>query len=150
MKTKLAAGVLTLATAIPAFTLSRVIWPDPPGAPVPPPWLLPFLLIPAIFEALAFGLGVAFVVFGGRLLARAGQPAGLTFATYLAIAWSLVSWWPHVNFHRVIGTNLVALVEVDWAFHLTLIGSAAVIAYFFVRALGTPIRPSRRAHEFLS
>ena len=42
MKTKLAAGVLTLATAIPAFALSRVIWPDPPGAPVPPPWLLPF------------------------------------------------------------------------------------------------------------
>ena len=40
MKTKLAAGVLTLATAIPAFALSRVIWPDPPGAPGPPARLL--------------------------------------------------------------------------------------------------------------
>lgn len=64
-----------------------MIWPDPPGAPVPPPGLLPFLLVPAIFEALAFGLGVAFMVFGGRLLAGAGQPAVLTLATYVAIAW---------------------------------------------------------------
>jgi len=87
------------------------------------------------------------VAAGGRLLARAGQPAGLTFATYLATAWSLVSWWPRVNFHRKIGTNLVALVEVDWAFHLTLTVSTAVIAYFFLRVA---TRLSRRAHEFLS
>lgn len=133
MNVKLAASAVTLVGAIASFALSRVIWPDPPGTPVPPPWLLPFLLVPAIFEALAFGLGVAFIVFGGRLLARAGQPAGLTLATYVAIAWSLVSWWPHVNFHRTIGTNLVALVEVDWAFHLTLIVSTALIAYFFLR-----------------
>jgi hypothetical protein len=52
MRTRLAAGAVTLATAVPAFALSRVIWPDPPGAPVPPPRLLPFLLVPAIFEAL--------------------------------------------------------------------------------------------------
>ncbi len=140
MNTKLLAGVVTLATAVPAFALSRVIWPDPHGAPAPPPGLLPFLLVPAMFEALAFGLGVAFLVFGGRLLARAGQPAALTFATYLGIAWSLLNWWPHVNFHRAIGSNLVALVEVDWGFHLTLIVSAAVIAYFFVRVLGAAVR----------
>lgn len=135
MNTKLLAGAVALAAAVPAFMLSRVIWPDPPGAPAPPPGLLPFLLVPAVFEALAFGVGVAFLVFGARLLARAGQPAGLTVATYAAIAWSLVNWWPHVNFHRAIGSNLVALVEVDWAFHLTLIASAAVIAYFFLRVL---------------
>ena len=50
-------------------------------------------------------MGVAFLVFGGRLLARAGQPATLTYATYIAIAWALVSWWPHDNFHRSIGTS---------------------------------------------
>ena len=44
---------LTVGLAIPAFALSRVIWPDPPGAPVPPSGLLPFLMVPAVFEALA-------------------------------------------------------------------------------------------------
>ncbi len=147
MKTKLAAGVITLVAAIPAFALSRVIWPDPPGVAVPPPGLIPFLVVPAVFEALAFGLGVAFLIFGGSLLARAGQPGALTVATYLSIAWSLLSWWPHANFHRSIGFNFVALVEVDWAFHLTLIASTAVIAYFFIRVLvgvANPALPAER------
>ena len=136
MKTKVAAVLVTLGIGIPAFALSRVIWPDPPGAPVPPTALLPFLLVPAVFEALAFGAGVAFLLFGGRLLQWAREARTLTLATYIAVAWSLLNWWPHVNFHRAIGSNnLVALVEVDWAFHLTLIASAVVIAIFFMRVL---------------
>ncbi|HYW27738.1 MAG TPA: hypothetical protein VE953_26440 [Terriglobales bacterium] len=137
MNRKLLAALIAVGFAIPAFALSRVIWPDPPGAPTPPASLLPFLLVPAVFEALAFGAGVAFLVFGGRLLQQAGQAPALTLVTYLAIAWSLLNWWPHVNFHRAIGPNLVALVEVDWGFHLTLIISAVVIAIFFVRVLSS-------------
>lgn len=136
MNTKVVAVLVTLGIAVPAFALSRVIWPDPPGMSAPPPGLVPFLLVPAVFEALAFGAGVAFLVVGGRLLQRAGEAPALTRATYLSIAWSLLNWWPHVNFHRSIGfSNLVALVEVDWAFHLTLIASAVVIAIFFIRVL---------------
>ena len=63
-------GALTVGLAIPAFVLSRVIWPDPPGTAAPPPGLLPLLMVPAIFEALAFGVGVAFVISAGRALVR--------------------------------------------------------------------------------
>lgn len=136
MNKKVLVVLVTLGIGIPAFALSRVIWPDPPGMPAPLPGLVPFLMVPAVFEALAFGAGVAFLVFGSRLVQGAGESPALARATYLAIAWSLLNWWPHVNFHRAIGfNNLVALVEVDWAFHLTLIASAVVIAIFFIRVL---------------
>ena len=61
---------LTVGLAIPAFVLSRVIWPDPPGTAAPPPGLLPLLLVPAMFEALAFGAGIAFLISAGRALVR--------------------------------------------------------------------------------
>jgi hypothetical protein len=137
MDNRFLAGLIAVATAVPAFLLSRISWPDPPGAPVPPPQLVPFLIVPAIFEALAFGLGIAFLIFGGRLLSRVGQSAGLTRAAYLSVAWSLLNWWPHVNFHRAIGSDLGALVKVDWAFHLTLIVAAAVLGYFFLRVISS-------------
>ena len=139
MNVRFLAAAITTVGAIPAFLLSQVIWPNPPGMPAPPATLLPFLLVPAIFEALAFGMGIAFLVLGFRLLSRAHQPAALTLAAYISIAWSLLSWWPHVNFHRAIGSDLVALVKVDWTFHMTLIVAAAVIAYFFLRVVGEEV-----------
>lgn len=142
MKTNLAAAALTAGVAVAAFALSQVIWPNPPGTPAPPAGVLPFLLVVAILESLAFGMGVAFLVFGARLLARAGQPSTLTYATYVAIPWSLLNWWPHDNFHRAIGNNFVALVGVIWAFHLTLIITATVVAYFFLRVLASSTRPA--------
>jgi hypothetical protein len=36
MNAKPLTGILTVAAALPAFALSCVIWPDPPGAPMPP------------------------------------------------------------------------------------------------------------------
>jgi len=39
------------------------------------------------FEGLALGTGIAFLIFGRRLLERAGQPRALTLPAYLAIGW---------------------------------------------------------------
>jgi hypothetical protein len=114
--------------AIPAFVLGRVIWPDPPGAAAPPPGLLPLLMVPAVFEALAFGVGVAFLVTAGRALARR-QADRLSVAAYVSAAWALVSWWPHSNMHRA-NTTLEGLVLIDWTFHLTLIVGAAIIGTY--------------------
>jgi hypothetical protein len=119
---------LTVGLAIPAFVLSRVIWPDPPGAAAPPPGLLPLLMVPAVFEALAFGAGVAFLIGAGRALAR-HQADRLSVAAYVSGAWALVSWWPHSNMHRA-NTTLEGLVLIDWTFHLTLIVGAAVIGTY--------------------
>ena len=98
---------LTIGLAIPTFVLSRVIWPDPPGAPVPPKGLLPFLIVPAVFESLAFGAGVAFLIAAGRGLLGNTGVGGLAVAAYASAGWALVSWWPHSNMrqHQLSGTD---------------------------------------------
>lgn len=125
---KLLLVAVTIGLAIAVFVLSRVIWPDPPGTAAPPPRLLPLLMVPAIFEALAFGAGISFLISAGRALVR-HQADRLPVAAYVSAAWALVSWWPHSNMHRS-NTTLESLVLIDWTFHLTLIVGAAVIGIY--------------------
>ena len=124
---------LTVGLAIPAFILSRVIWPDPPGAVAPPPGLLPLLMVPAAVEALSFGAGVAFLIAAGRALLRR-RADRLAVAAYASAGWALVSWWPHSNMHRA-NTTLEGLVIIDWMFHLTLIFGAAVVGTYLYRTV---------------
>jgi hypothetical protein len=135
MQTKwLVAGTTAVLTVI-SFLLTRVIWPDAPGAPQPSPGLLPFYIIVGLVESLAFGLGVAFLIFGGRMMSSFGQGRGLTLLTYLSIGWLLVNWWPHDNLHRVVGFDFPRLIWIEYGFHVTLIAAAACVAYFFVATL---------------
>jgi hypothetical protein len=133
---------LTIGLAIPAFVLSRIIWPDPPGAPTPPAGLLPLLIVPAVFESLSFGAGVAFLIAAGRALVR-GRADRLAVAAYASASWALVSWWPHSNMHRA-NTTLEGLVVIDWTFHLTLIIGAAVIGVFLYQTLSALQRVQTR------
>jgi len=83
-----------------------------------------------------FGLGVCFIVFGYRRVARADQPRWLSYATYLAVAWLMVSWWPHDNLHRTtLAGNWTGLLTIDYGFHLTLMASIGIVAVFVYRAL---------------
>jgi hypothetical protein len=134
---------LTVGLAIPTFALSRVIWPNPPGAAVPPRGLLPFLMVPAVFESLAFGAGVAFLLAAGRSVLGNTQLRGLTLAAYASAGWALVSWWPHSNMHRA-NTSFEGLVVIDWTFHLTLIAGAAIISVFLYRTLRDEQSVARR------
>ncbi len=135
VKTKII--LLTVACAIPAFLLGRVIWPDPMDAPqLAGIQIAGFMLIAAL-EALAFGAGVSFICFGRKLLRNApsarARHARLAFS---AIAWTLVSWWPHDNMHRANGMmNAWGLLRIEYIFHLTLIISAFIIASYFIRTL---------------
>jgi len=137
-------ALLTIGLAIPVFILSRVLWPDPPGAPLPPAGLLPFLLVPAVFEALAFGAGMAFLIAAGRALTRRERRDGLAIAAYASAVWALVSWWPHSNMHRA-NTTLEGLVVIDWTFHLSLILGSGIIGVYLYRVLnsGTNRQPAQ-------
>jgi hypothetical protein len=89
-----------------------------------------FMLLTAI-QSLAFGFGFAFLLFG-REAVRSFLPAegGLGLAVYLAIAWSLLSWWPHSNLHQAHNPdNISGLLAIEYGFHVTLIFGAIVIAY---------------------
>jgi hypothetical protein len=125
----------TAALTLISFGLTRVIWPDAPGTPQPSAGLLPFYIVVGLVESFAFGLGVAFMIFGGRMFNSFGQGRGLTLLTYLSIGWLLINWWPHDNLHRVVRFDFGRLIWIEYGFHVTLIAAAACVAYFFVRTL---------------
>ena len=132
-----AAGVLiTVIATAGAMGLGQKLWPNPVGAATPPASLLPLFIGLELAGALLFGLGICFLAFGYSALARARQPLWATGATYVSIAWLLLSWWPHGNLHRVTtGADWGGLLRIDYGFHLTLMASALVVALFFLRVL---------------
>ena len=125
-------ALVVLAAGIPAFLLGRVLWPDAPGAAAPPVSILPVFIVISALEAVLFGVGVAFVAFGRRLLST--DRSKLAAAAFAAIAWSLLSWWPHDNFHRVTH-DWYGLAAIEVGFHVTLIGSIVIVAAYFLRTL---------------
>jgi hypothetical protein len=137
-------AVVALGAALPAFALGQVIWKSPVGSPTPPAQLLPLFVAETFVEALSFGVGVAFLVFGYSLVRRAALPSWLTIASYMSLGWLLVQWWPHGNLHRVVGNNWTGLLEIEWGFHATMAAAMFIVAYFFVRTLSSQ-RGSTRA-----
>ena len=124
------AAVIVVATAV-AFGSSQALWPSPAGN-TPPLSLLPFFIGLGIVESLAFGLGVAFALFGWRRVRQTGVSRFAAWGGYLGIVWSLVNWWAHDGFHRVTGLNYAGLIRIEYGFHFTLIAGGVLAAYFFL------------------
>ncbi len=83
----------------------------------------------SLIEAIGFGLGLAWLAFGWKTVRDAERPGAV--AAYLSVGWGLVSWWPHGSLHQAIGdSNPAALVQLEFAFHATLILAAILIAVF--------------------
>jgi hypothetical protein len=119
--------------ALGSLGLGRIIWPDPPGMS-PPSNLLPLFIVISVIESLSFGVGLSFLLYGWPRLRQAGRDRRLTFATYLSIAWLMMSWWPHDNLHRVLAHgDWSGLLRIEYGFHVTLVAAGAIVAVFFVR-----------------
>jgi hypothetical protein len=131
VNTKWRVIVVTLVATAFAFGSSQALWPAPAGFN-PPASLLPFFVVLGLVESLAFGVGVAFLIFGFPLVARTGVSSLAAWGGYLGIAWFLVNWWAHDGFHRVTGLSFAGLIRIEYAFHVTLIVGAALAAYFFL------------------
>jgi hypothetical protein len=129
-------ALVTALFAVPAMALGQVIWPPAPGGPEPTAGQLPFFILLAVFEALTFGLGVSFLLFGFAPLKRAvGGSAWRTWAIYLSVGWFLVSWWPHDNLHIHNGDDLQGLLYIEYGFHVTLMLAGIVLAYSLLTTL---------------
>ena len=110
--------VVTIVLAVPAFILGPILWP-PSNEIVPTATQLPFFIALSAIEALIFGLGVGFLIFEWRP----------TSASFWAISWLLVSWWPHDNLHIHNALEPIGLLKIEYGFHVTLIIASLIIAY---------------------
>ena len=130
--------VVTLVLAVIAFFAS----PNGPlggflspsaDFPQPTDAQLPLFILLSVAEALAFGLGISFLIFGYPLVQTIlPESNGLTLGAHLSIAWLLFSWWPHDSLHVANGLNLSGLLAIEYGFHVTLMVAGVILAYFFL------------------
>ena len=126
--------VLGLVAAVGAFLSSRSIWPPHSTVPDPTAAQLPFLIGIAVAEAVALGIRVAFLLFGWQFVKQlSALPPWLRWASYLSVAWLLVSWWPHDNLHIHHALDMWPLITIEYAFHVSGMVCAAILAYAFYR-----------------
>lgn len=140
MRTAAAVAAVTLTVAVPALALTPTLFPPSPHM-APTAAQVPFFAALAAINAMALGLGVAFLAFGlptMRRLAPVGR--GRAVAAYLAVAWLLMSWFPHGGLHASNGMDTGALLWIEYGFHLPLIVAPLVLIW----ALTGTRSPGRR------
>ena len=135
MKPKILFLTIAIIFALPAFLLGPTLWPPAVGGPVPTAGQMPFLIIIAAIEALAFGGGIAFFLLGWRYALRSMLFGKLSIPVFLSIVWGLVSWWPHSNLHIHIGYDFQKLIYIEYGFHATLVVATLIIAFAVFKAL---------------
>ena len=130
--------VVTIVLAVIAFLASPNgplggFWRPSADFPQPTDTQLPLFILLNVTEALTFGLGVSFLIFGYPLMQSIlPAPNGLTLGAHLSIAWLLFSWWPHDSLHVANGLNLNGLLAIEYGFHVTLMVAGVILAYFFL------------------
>ena len=129
-------ATIALLIGVVSIPLSLAVFhPVLPGGAGLPIWALPFFLGMKIFEGLALGVGIGFILFGRRLLERSGEPRLLTLLAYVSISWYLVNWWLHDNLHAINGQNVSGLLAIEYGFHFTMMVAAGILAVFFYRVI---------------
>ena len=133
--------ITTLVLGITAFLAEPngplgAFWAPHPGVSQATGAQIPLFFILGLVEALAFGLGVSFLIFGYPLV-KAIRPASeaMTRAAHLSIAWLLINWWPHDSLHIHNGLELNGLLAIEYGFHITLIIAGLILVYFFLTLL---------------
>jgi hypothetical protein len=136
VKTGVKVALVTVVLGVAAIALGPIVWPIAQGGAQPTAGQLFFFVVLEVIQSLAFGLGVAFLLFGFSAVRRASPNSGLmAWAMYLSIGWLLVSWWPHAHLHQVVGENLQGLLYIEYGFHVTAIIAGLILAYGFLSLL---------------
>jgi hypothetical protein len=128
--------VVTVIVGVAAMALGPILWPIAEGGAQPTAGQLFFFIVLEAIQSLAFGLGIAFLLFGLPTVRGVSPNSQLmAWAMYQSIGWLLVSWWPHSHLHQVVGENLQGLLYIEYGFHVTVIIGAIVLAYGFLSLL---------------
>jgi hypothetical protein len=145
MKTSTKVVIVTVLLGILGFLTEPngplgSFWAPNPSFPQAVGAQLPLFMILGATEALAFGLGVSFLLFGYSTL-KANVPVSATTAraAHLSISWLLMNWWAHDSLHLHNGMNLNGILGIDYGFHMTLIVAGVTLARFFMAVVRTPV-----------
>jgi hypothetical protein len=68
-------------------------------------------------ENIAFGPGLAILVFGRPWFAARTASAAKAATAWLAAVWLFASWMPHAALHLHVGMQPRALLPIEWVFH---------------------------------
>ena len=112
-------------------------WAPAAGLPVPAPAQVPFFMLLNVAEAVTFGSGIAFLLFGyNDFFANSGVSSLLTRLAHISIAWLFLNWLPHDSLHVHLGeSDLWQLLALEYGFHVTLMIAGAILAVFFARVM---------------
>ena len=148
MKTSTKVLILTVVLTFAAFLTEPngplgAFWAPHHSIPEATGIQLPLFMILGLADAMAFGLGVSFLLFGYSTL-KAAAPAPVAASTiraaHLGISWSLINWWAHDSLHLHNGLDLGGLLGIEYAFHVTLIIAALFVARFFLAMVRAPVK----------
>ncbi len=146
MKTKtqaiLVGAVFTIIGFLlnPNAPLGGMVWGEAPeGGAEPTGPQVGLLMLVALIESVAFGVGAAFLLSGRKAVARLAPSRGWAAVVTLALTWALMSWVPHSALHQTIGDDFAKLIAIEYLFHVTLVAGAVLIVAFALAAA----RPAR-------
>lgn len=148
MKTPAKVVIVTLVLGILGFLTEPngplgAFWAPHPSVPRATGAQIPLFMILGATEALAFGLGVSFLVFGySTVKASPAVSEPLARAAHLSIVWFLINWWAHDSLHLHNGLELNGLLGIEYGFHFTLMIAGVILAWFFLAVMRTPARSS--------
>lgn len=144
MKTRTKVVIVTLVVGILGFLTEPhgplgTFWAPSPTIPQATGVQVPLFMVLGAAEALAFGLGVSFLLFGySTLKGNFPVSARMARAAHVSVAWLLINWWAHDSLHLHNGMDLSGLLRIEYAFHITLIIAGAILARFFVAVVRAP------------
>ena len=151
MKTSTNVVIVTLLLGVLGFLTEPngplgSFWAPSPMVPQATGVQVPLFMILGAAEALAFGLGVSFLLFGySTLKANVPVSASMTRAAHVSIAWLLGNWWAHDSLHLHIGMSLKGLLGIEYGFHITLIAAGVILLRFFLAVVRAPAALQARA-----
>lgn len=127
-------SLVTLAIGAGAFVAGPRLWPMSSGVPMPPANLLPAYIAISAIEASAFGLAVAFVLFGWPAIRglRLGA-AWLNRMLFATLVWFLGNWWIHDNLHMHIGLDMSRMLYIEYGFHISMLACATTLVLGWIR-----------------
>jgi len=129
-KSSIALGVLAAVLAIVVFFVRPMLLP-PQGAP-PPASLLPAFLFLWIWDAIAFGVGVALLLYLAMNYSKWPKPIRVPLLVlFLIAAWLTVPNWIHDGMHEngATETNFPYLALVEYLFHVPWLIISGIIVF---------------------